>query len=303
MKVSVIVCTYNREDYILDALMSLKDQSADYSNYEVLLIDNNSNDRTPLICMQFAQQKGSLNYHYYKEPKQGLSHARNRGIELATGEIIAFIDDDAVASKHYIQEIIAFFNENEQVGAIGGRIFPKYETQKPVWMPNQLTPLFSIIDLGEKNIPFKSGKYPVGANMAFRKSVFNTCGNFNIALGRTGKNMLGGEEKDIFYRIISHSILVWYAAKPWVYHLVPQSRTTKIFIKQQAIGVGQSERLRTTTSVKQRLLSITKELLKWLATFVLCLHNVLLLSPRKAAMLIAFRWWVSGGLLNIYKVR
>ncbi|HPH15918.1 MAG TPA: glycosyltransferase family A protein, partial [Bacteroidales bacterium] len=96
MKLSIIVSTYNRESYILDALMSLKDQSCNYGDYEVLIIDNNSTDTTPLLCMQFLQQKGELQAHYYKETMQGLSYARNRGIALANGEIIAFLDDDAV---------------------------------------------------------------------------------------------------------------------------------------------------------------------------------------------------------------
>ena len=72
MKVSIIICTYNRESYILDSLMSLKDQSSNYYNYEIIIIDNNSTDSTPLLCMEFLQQKGDLNVHYYKETQQGL---------------------------------------------------------------------------------------------------------------------------------------------------------------------------------------------------------------------------------------
>ena len=136
MKISAVVCTYNREKYILDSLTSLRDQTLHESLYEIILVDNNSTDATALKCMEFGQNATHINYHYYKETKQGLSYARNRGIALAQGEFIVFLDDDAVASKNYLEEIVSFFDSHSEVSAIGGRIFPKYEQPKPVWMPD-----------------------------------------------------------------------------------------------------------------------------------------------------------------------
>jgi len=302
MKISAIICTYNREEYILDSLTSLRDQSLSRKDFEVILVDNNSTDNTALISMQFAQQKEDLQFHYYKETKQGLSHARNRGIELAQGEIIVFLDDDAVACKEYLTEIVSFFTQNPEVGSIGGRIFPKFEAIPPKWMPHHLTPLFSIIDLGDSPKPFSTGKYPVGANMAFRKEVFEVCGAFDPNLGRTAKNMMGGEEKDLFYRLKEHNFSVWYAPKPWVYHIIPQTRMTKSFIKAQAIGVGQSERQRIAGTFFTKLISFIKEFMKWGASFVLAFYYSLSAQFSKAAMLIKFRWWVTSGMFNWLKV-
>jgi glucosyl-dolichyl phosphate glucuronosyltransferase len=302
MKVSVVICTYNRELYILDSLSSVKDQTCSKDLYEVILVDNNSTDSTSLKCMEFMHQKGNLNFHYYKEEKQGLSHARNRGIEVAKGEIIVFLDDDAVACKEYIHEIISFFDLHLNVWAIGGRIFPKYEAKCPTWMPQELTPLFSIIDLGKNDKEFGSNKYPVGANMAFRRSVFESCGVFNTSLGRTGKNMLGGEEKDMFYRMKLKGGVVWYAANPWIYHIIPENRTTKYFIKKQAIGVGQSEYFRTKSSFIQFTKSIIVEKMKWIASCLFACKYILLFQFSKAKMLFQFRCWVSIGLLNLEKV-
>lgn len=297
MKISAIVCTYNREQYILDVLTSLSDQTLESSLYEILLVDNNSTDATPLLCMDFAQYKGDVQFHYYKETKQGLSYARNTGIENAQGEYVVFIDDDAVAAKEYLAEIVSFFDTHQLVGAIGGRIFPKYEAPLPHWMPYYLTPLFSILDLGERNKPFSAGKYPVGANMAFRKSVFADCGMFNTDLGRTGKNMMGGEEKDVFYRIQKLHIQVWYVAKAWVYHIIPQQRMTKEFIRAQACGVGVSERFRTKSSSWQFAGSIVKECAKWGVSLFISLFYLFLLQASKAGMMLRFRWWVTKGLL------
>jgi glucosyl-dolichyl phosphate glucuronosyltransferase len=302
MKISAIICTYNREAYILDALTSLQDQSLDPSLYEIILVDNNSTDATPLLCMDFSRHtKQGIQFHYYKETQQGLSHARNRGIVLARGEYVAFLDDDAVACKAYLQEICDFFEHHSSVDAIGGRIFPKYEQEPPSWMPSYITPLFSILDLGEIDKPFSSGNYPVGANMAFRKEVFAKSGLFNTELGRTGKNMMGGEEKDLFYRIQKHSCAVWYAAKPWVYHIIPAQRMTKSFIYAQAIGVGVSERRRTYKTAAY-IMSVCKELLKWGASFLLALQYLILAKPGKARMILLFRVWVSQGLFGIKQV-
>ncbi|MFW5850695.1 MAG: glycosyltransferase [Bacteroidota bacterium] len=299
MKISAVICTYNREEYILDSLMSLRDQTLDRSEYEIILVDNNSTDATPLKCMEFSRSVSdvNLNYHYYHETRQGLSYARNRGIECAQGEIIVFLDDDAVASQTYLEEIVAFFEQHTNVSAIGGRIFPKYEKPKPSWMPEVLTPLFSIINLGEKDKPFRSGKYPIGANMAFRRSVFDVCGGFNTELGRTGKNMMGGEEKDLFYRMQQHNLFVWYAAKPWVYHIIPESRMTKDFLKNQAIGVGMSENKRTQFSIGKRMFSYAKECIKWIGSLFYFFFYAVQLQFHKAFIIMQFRFWVSSGLL------
>lgn len=302
MKLSIIVSTYNRELYILDSLMSLKDQSSSYDSYEVIIVDNNSTDTTPLLCMQFLQQKGELHAHYFKETSQGLSYARNRGIAVAKGDIIAFIDDDAVACRDYVSNTIAWFNAHPHCAAIGGRIFPKYETKCPLWMPRALTPLFSILDMGEKPQSFSNKSYPVGANMAFRKQVFETCGVFNTQLGRTGKNMLGGEEKDIFYRIRQKQLQIWYVPNVWVYHIIPAQRTTKEFIVKQAIGVGQSEYYRCKPHTAMYMVSIGKECVKWAGTKILAFVLLIQAKPQQAAMLIRFRYYVSMGLLGIIKV-
>jgi glycosyltransferase involved in cell wall biosynthesis len=282
--------------------MSLKDQSSNYYNYEIIIIDNNSTDSTPLLCMEFLQQKGDLNVHYYKETQQGLSYARNRGIAVAQGEIIAFIDDDAVACRDYVLNIIEWFDNHSECAAIGGRIFPKYETQCPTWMPEQLMPLFSILNLGEKPKEFTRNLYPVGANMAFRKSVFTQYGLFKTELGRTGKNLLGGEEKDIFFRLKKHKLAIWYVPYIWVYHIIPQQRTTKDFIMKQAIGVGQSEYFRSKSNIVAYSSSICKELIKWGVSKLLALGYTIQAKPQKAAMILQFRYYVSLGLLGIKRV-
>ena len=99
----------------------------------------------------------------------------------------------------------------------------------------------SIIDLGNEVKLFKGSKYPIGANMGVSKGVIDRIGMFNESLGRTGTSMLGGEEKDFFFRIKEAGIPIYYYPKMLVHHVIPAKRLTVEFIKKQAEGIGVSE--------------------------------------------------------------
>ncbi|OFX25523.1 MAG: hypothetical protein A2033_05000 [Bacteroidetes bacterium GWA2_31_9] len=298
MELSIVVCTYNREKYLEQSLNSLVNQSLDKKYYEIILVNNNSTDSTEAICNQFKNQNPELNFTYFLELNQGLSFARNKGIELSNGKIIVFLDDDAFASEKYLEEILIFFNENKNAAAFGGRIYPKFESQKPAWMSSFLMSLASVIDLGDEVKTFKYGQYPIGANMGIRKDIFEKYGVFDTKLGRVGKGMQGGEEKDIFYRIISNNESIYYLPNAWVYHIVPDVRLQNNFIRKQALGVGYSEKMRSKNiGQKEVLKSIIKELMKWIASIFLFLYFSLIFQFPKGQMIIKFRYWVSIGFL------
>lgn len=299
--VSAIICSYNREDYILQALNSIKNQEYDKRLYELVIVNNNSTDNTPKICEEFVQHAGELQVTYVTETNQGLSYARNRGITESKGKYLCFIDDDAIACQTYVSEVVKFFEKHANVHALGGKILPKFDCEVPNWLPKHLTPLFSILDLGELEKPFNGRKYPVGANMAFHKTLFKEHGDFNTSLGRVGKNLMGGEEKDIFFRFTQEGgTQIWYAPKPWVYHIIPPTRATKDFIRKQAIGVGVSERFRVRGKFLKMIHSLLMESIKWAGSIVLALGYLFKAQPSKSKMLILFRKWVTGGLLGFY---
>ena len=108
-KLSVIVCTYNRDKYIKKTLRYLNEQSIDPRAYEVLIIDNNSTDNTAVLCKDFITAGNHDHFHYYLEENQGHTHARNRGIKESKGEYIAFLDDDAWVYSNYCENIIHYF--------------------------------------------------------------------------------------------------------------------------------------------------------------------------------------------------
>jgi glycosyltransferase involved in cell wall biosynthesis len=300
INISVIISTYNRERYILKCLDALKEQTLNNSYYEIIIVNNNSTDNTHLFCSNFIKENENINLTYVIEDNPGLSWARNRGIKEAKGNVLVFLDDDAFAPDHYLKEIFNYFNNIEKTAsAFGGKILPKYESSKPKWMSSFLMPLMSIIDLGNSIKEFPSNKYPIGANMGFKAKLFKKYGGFNTSLGRKAGSMMGGEEKDLFNRLRDGNEKIVYLPNAWVYHLVPDSRLKKSFIKKQALGIVNSEKTRTQLiNMMTYYRRIMLEIMKWFATVMLAFYFIFRFQLSKAVMLVKFRFWVSKGLLS-----
>ena len=138
--ISVIVCTYNRAHYLQDTLAHLLKQEMSINEFEVLVIDNNSSDETENICTVISKENPHFPFQFVKEYVQGLSHARNRGVKEANGNILTFIDDDAFAKPDFVKNIAQHFTAHKDTMAIGGRIIPQYESGPPAWMSKHLLP-------------------------------------------------------------------------------------------------------------------------------------------------------------------
>ncbi len=273
-------------------------QAIDFTTIEIIVVNNNSTDGTESTCLEFQQNNPDKIFKYVLETRQGLSFARNRGINEAKGSIICFIDDDAYVDPHFSKNLISFYDKNPDIFSTGGRIIPIYEDSEPAWMSKYLLPLVAALDLGEGVKKFKSGKYPIGANMAFRKQVFEKIGFFDTNLGRKGDQLESGEEKDLFKRLNRHH-KTFYLGNVTVNHIIPNKRTTKEYIQKMGQGYGRSERIRVTKSGKKAVLfKVFEELFKVAASFFLFALFTFKLQPEKGKMLIKFRWWVIQGLLK-----
>jgi glycosyltransferase involved in cell wall biosynthesis len=299
---SIIVCTYNREKYIGQCLKLLANQTLDHSKYEVLVINNNSTDNTQNIVDDIIQKYSLTNFKSFIEENQGHTYARNRGISESFGKILSFLDDDAFVAVDYCEQLLSFFEKHKKVAAIGGKIVPEYEWEEPPWMSSYLLPLVAALDLGEKSKPFGSMKFPIGANMAFRKSVFENYGAFDIDLGRRGTGLEGGDEKEMFIRLKKGKEEIWYVPQVFANHVIPPQRVEISYIKGLAKGVGTSERKRLSKKgIKEIVLKIVSELSKSGATIILSITYILKGQYPKAKMLILFRYWVLSGYFTKYE--
>lgn len=298
--ISVIICTYNRDKYIGQLLDSLAKNDYSEKNYEIILVDNNCTDNTRSICEEFAIKNANINFRYVEEHEQGLSAARNKGIKEAKGDIIIYVDDDAIVDSDYIRSYAEHFHSNPETMAAGGPIEPLYETKEPSWMsPYTKALLTAWMNYGDKVRKYPNGRFPGGGNAAYRKSVFDKVGLFNTELGRKGSALLASEEKDIFDKMQQLGMQVLYLPLPVLHHIIPQTKLEEPYFNRLTLQIGRSERMRTK-SISQgkyvkRLLS---EGVKWCGTLVLLCCYTLQFQPMKGWKLVLFRKNVTAGLLG-----
>ena len=295
---SIIVCTYNRDAYIFNTLECVAKNDFSVNDYELVVVNNNSSDKTKQECIRFQESYPKTNFLYIEEQQQGLSYARNRGIKESHGDFLVFIDDDAYVSRDYLKNLRNSLNVHTDIFAFGGKIEPLYETGKePAWMSPRLIPLVSAIDLGNEIQAFSKKSYPIGANMGFRRACVEQVGMFSTFLGRNKKNLIGGEEKDFFERVRESKMGIYYLPDVCVKHVIPEYRTTIDYVKKIAFGIGASEKLRCL-SVKKRVFAYFNELYKWCGTLLLWIYYFVLGKKNVANVLVQFRWNVSKGLLT-----
>ncbi|NGP78026.1 glycosyltransferase family 2 protein [Balneolaceae bacterium YR4-1] len=297
-EVSFIICTYNRADYLDDTLSSLLEFGNPDFTYEIVVIDNNSTDNTPQTAKKFdslASEKG-IELNYYKEEKQGLSYARNRGIGEAKAKHVVFFDDDIRATKSLIPSWCSFFRQHPEATAAGGKIHVQFDAPRPKWMSHFLLPLLGHHDLGSGQKKYPSNKYPFGGNMGFDKTIFERIGLFDTDLGRKGKQLNAAEEKELFQRIRKNSIPIHYLPGAFLYHRVGRERLTIDFVRKQALGLGSSMKMQLNeASFSEFLKNWLLELGKFLATVPIGLGYLISLQGAKTKLLFQFRYWIWKG--------
>ena len=297
---SIVVCTYNRDKYLYGALKCIAENGFPADAYEIILVNNMSTDNTEAECQKFGNDYPDVNFRYFVETKQGLSYARNRGIEESRGETLLFLDDDSYIQQDYLKNLQQQLNNHPEADAFGGKIDPVFESGKtPKWLSKWNYSWVSAIDLGEKVCQFEGKAFPIGANMGIRKAMLEKAGVFNTQLGRSKKNLMGGEEKDLFERIRQQGGLIYYFPDVVVNHVIPPTRTTKDYVKRLGEGVGRSERIRTLGVSKWKYLKrLFSELVKWGGTAILWLSFALKGQFEKGNILFTFRRKVTSGLLK-----
>ncbi len=227
MKVSVILCTYNRCHSLATALESVvASHLPDAISWEVLVVDNNSRDKTRDVVEEFCRRYPGR-FRYLFEPQQGKSYALNTGIREARGEILAFIDDDVMVDTKWLQNLTAVFQKKEWSGA-GGRILPERTFTPPTWLSLEakyaLAPL-AIFDLGLQ--PGELLEAPFGTNMAFRREVFEKVGGFRTDLGPRPGSETRSEDTEFGFRALGAGQRLWYEPSAIVYHSLPAQRLQK----------------------------------------------------------------------------
>lgn len=215
---SVIVCTYNRDEILDYCLASLCEQQLSSELYEVIVVDNNSQDNTAEVVSSYMNKKENI--RYVTEKKQGLSHARNRGCEKAKGEYLVYVDDDAKMDGQYLLNVLEVIKTYEP-DILGGPIYPYYTDNKPRWFRDE----YEIRKYEEKS-GFSKMCSVSGSNFIIKKDLLKNLGMFDPDFGMKGSKIDIGEERkvlDIYReRTPDSDQKVYYALECYVWHHVPQ---------------------------------------------------------------------------------
>ena len=238
--ISVVICTYNRDKFIGEALNCLAKQTLTPDAFEIIIVDNNSTDNTASISKDFIVVHPELNICYVLESNKGLSFARNRGIAEAKAAVITYIDDDAEVTPRFLQSIINFMQADKTVAGIGGKVIPKYsESREPEWMSKYLNGLVGRIDYGDKPRRFDSTmKYPAGCNMTYTKDILKQAGGFNNQL------TFRSDDKYIFYQVTKLSANIFYLPQALLYHNIDNDRLSFTNFKKLFLKSGNEEKIR-----------------------------------------------------------
>ncbi len=300
MKLSIVICSYNRAQYIGDALDSLYKQTTSLSDFEVMLVDNNSTDGTPEVYKSWREIHPEGNFQYLTEHQQGASFARNTGAAHAKTGWLCFMDDDAVAFPDFVANIIKHTQEKPTIVGFGGKIIPKYIPEKPVWMSYYVSSLVGNFDYSPVPCAFKKGKYPLESNMVIKKSVFDQIGGFNTTLpGVMGTLRIGGEGKELFYKVIGLGEEIYYDPNIIVYHVVETNKLTKEYLYRVASGIGRGERIRTLSiSTFSYTMKLIEYCFKLGAGVVLGIKYAMMGKTAQSWKVIQFRIDAMLGLLN-----
>jgi glycosyltransferase involved in cell wall biosynthesis len=231
LKASVIVITRNRARLLPRVLESLVKQDFENDKYEIIVVDNNSDDDTTSIVKKFKREfPNKINYVF--EPKVGMSNARNRGAETAKGEILLFIDDDAIASTNWLTSHNFLYQSFPDIVATGGKIELTFLSKRPKWVSKELLVTLGYLDLCNTETIISFPNHPFGVNFSVKKEQLMKLKGFFGEL----KNY--NDEKAFFYKLYLNKYIVGYSPKALVYHQIPTSRLRKIFFIKRGIKQG-----------------------------------------------------------------
>ena len=236
--VSVVICAYteDRFDDLSDAVESARAQTLPplevivVSDHNRELADRVRNALRDVIVVENREQRG-------------LSGARNTGVAAARGDVIAFLDDDAVAAPDWLERLIDAYRDDAVVG-VGGAVESRWVSGRPTWFPTEFDWVVgcSYRGLPKQTTPVRNA---IGANMSFRRRVFDSVGGFRSGIGRVGTRPVGCEETELSLRVHERwpEAAIVYEPAARVRHTVPESRASWRYFVSRCYAEGLSKAL------------------------------------------------------------
>jgi len=243
MFVSIIVCTYSLDNYpnLIDAIDSLLNQT--HKEIEIIVVvDGNQELYERIVKVYDAQGNVKI---MVTEESLGAFGAGNVGVKVAQGDVVAFLDDDAVAEIGWVKKLVDTYQRLDAI-AVGGKILPLWISKKPDYFPVELGWLVGMTGEEFAEDKIAEVRNTFGSNMSFKREVFEKIGLLNEKLGfaKRKTSYMQGAEADFALRMknkLGKGII--YNPKAVVYHKIPSSRTKPRILIKRAYYQGYSKAL------------------------------------------------------------
>jgi len=237
--VSIIIPTYNRSSSLGMTLDSCINLTYPKDKYEIIVADNNSSDNTKAIVEEW-KLKSDVSIKYILEERQGAHFARNTAAKHSEGEILYYTDDDMLADKNLLTNIVKVFDMDYNIAIVGGKVLPKWEFDPPNWLTKYFknAPL-SLIEKSEKLI---IASYDLGiysCHQAILKEVLFKCGGFNPDIEKD--KLVGDGETGLSIKILEAGYNIAYVDDAVSHHLIPKSRMTQKYLNGRFSNQGYSD--------------------------------------------------------------
>jgi len=216
---SVIICAYTEKRWrdLNGAVESLTRQTL--LPAEVIVVA----DHNPDLFRRIQRELPAVNVVENHEP-HGLSGARNSGLAAASGDVIVFLDDDAVAEPNWLAELTRGYSDPNVIG-VGGASLPMWMEKQPTWFPEEFN---WVVGCSYRGLPVSTAtvRNLIGCNMSFRRELFDAVGGFRNGIGRVDTRPLGCEETELCIRTNQHwpERIMLYEPNARVHHRVPRNR-------------------------------------------------------------------------------
>ena len=291
ISLSVIIATCNRAQSLSRTIRSVMNQTMRQQHYEVIVVDNNSLDSTREVVAGLNEEFGGR-ILYHLETTPGLVYARHAGARAASGAILCYIDDDAIAEPIWLEAIYSAFKTHD-IAMAGGRILPRFESDPPDWVDSLWADCesgrhlgsLSLLDLGDE--PGKIDPCTIwGCNLAIRKQVLFEVGGFHPdSMPRELIRYRGDGEGGLALKVKQKGYHAWYQPDAVVHHCIPASRLNMAYFIRRLFSQGISDsysRIRrrgmpTNASINPFLLGNIKWFIAWMEEppdFIDCLGSL-----------------------------